>query len=202
MNPEYYPNSPDDVLITNIKRAHEENDSLKELVNRHSGIYLDMINTYVPSNNIFTNKDELINDKEYNIYQAALKYDPSRGAKFSTYLGNETKWMCLNIYNKNKKHPEIATEEIHLELQSQPDGLTNQHDQSIKKELLRTVLDFIKEYPDERIEKIFTMRYVEGSKNKVMPWKSVSAELNMSIQGCINIHNSTIEKIKIKLKEI
>ena len=40
-----------------------------------------------------------------------------------------------------------------------------------------------------------------GEKNKVMPWKKISEELNMSIQGCINIHNSAVEKFKIELKD-
>ena len=63
-------------------------------------------------------------------------------------------------------------------------------------------MELVKDYPDERISKIFTMRYVDGYKNKVMPWKQVSEEIAMSIQGCINIHDSTIKKLKIKLKEI
>ena len=45
------------------------------------------------------------------------------------------------------------------------------------------------------------MRYVIGEKNKVMPWKKISKELNMSIQGCINIHNSAIEEFKLELKD-
>jgi len=169
-------------------------------VERHSGIYINMIHNYVPSNTIFTNKDELIADKEYNIYQAALKYDPSKGAKFSTYLGNETKWMCLNIYNKNKKHPEIATEELFLDLNQ--DFSQHEHEKNIDKELFKKIMELLVEYPDSRISEIFNMRYVEGSKNKVMPWKQVSQRIDMSIQGCINIHDSTVEKLKIKLKEI
>jgi DNA-directed RNA polymerase sigma subunit (sigma70/sigma32) len=159
-----------------------------------------MIHNYVPSNTIFTNKDELISDKEYNIYQAALKFDSSRGAKFSTYLGNETKWMCLNIYNKNKKHPEIATEELYLDLNQ--DFSTNDHEKNIERELFKKIMELLKDYPDSRISQIFSMRYVEGSKNKVMPWKEVSQKIDMSIQGCINIHDATVQKLKIKLKEI
>ncbi len=200
MEPKSYNHLPDDILIENVKKSLRENDSLKALVQRHSGIYLDMINAYVPSNNIFTNKDELINDKEYNIYQAVLKYDASRGAKFSTYLGNETKWMCLNIYNKNKKHPEIPSDHEYIDKQNNNPDYS--HEEIVQRELFSKVIDLIKQYPDDRIEKIFQMRYVEGSDNKVMPWKKVSQRIDMSIQGCINIHNSTIEKLKIKLKEL
>lgn len=194
------PDLSDQQLVLLIKKHHNADSYLRELVERHSGIYIDMINAYVPTNTIFTNKDELIYDKEYNIYQAALKYDPTRGAKFSTYLGNETKWMCLNLYNKNRRHPEIPTEETLLDLNQ--DFSKNEHELSIKKELFSKIMELIKDYPDDRISKIFNMRYIEGSKNKVMPWKQVSEHIDMSIQGCINIHDSTITKLKIKLKEI
>ena len=51
--------------------------------------------------------------------------------------------------------------------------------------------------------KIFKYRYIDGAQNKVMPWQKISIKLNMSIQGCINIHNSALEYFKNKLnKEI
>lgn len=200
MDSNYARNLSDQELINQIQKGENADDHLRELVNRHSGIYIEMINNYVPSTTIFTNKHELINDKDYNIYQAALKYDPTRGAKFSTYLGNETKWMCLNIYNKNKKNPEVSVEELYSEISN--DLAKSEHEESIRQELFNKVIEIIKDYPDERIIKIFTMRYIDGSKNKTMPWKSVSEEIDMSIQGCINIHDSTINKLKIKLKEI
>jgi len=200
MDLEYLKTLSDYELIEQIKANAESNPCLKELVQRHSGIYIEMINNYVPGNTIFTNKDELIADKEYNIYQAALKYNPEKKTKFSTYLGNETKWMCLNIYNKNKRHPEIPTEDQLLEINSPLN--CKEHEKNIEKELFKKVMSLIEEYPDERISRIFDMRYIEGSKNKVMPWKNISEKINMSIQGCINIHNSTIEKLKIKLKEL
>ena len=45
------------------------------------------------------------------------------------------------------------------------------------------------------------MRYITGSKNKVMPWKNIGYEMNLSIQGCINIHNSAIEHVQHELKQ-
>ncbi len=45
------------------------------------------------------------------------------------------------------------------------------------------------------------MRYIIGKKNKVMPWKNIGKKMDLSIQGCINIHNSAIKKIKQTLDE-
>ena len=53
---------------------------------------------------------------------------------------------------------------------------------------------------NDQIYKIFKLRYLEGSKNKLMPWREVGKQLNLSIQGCINIHDRFLKKIK-KLKK-
>ena len=174
----YFNNQSDSELINNIKNQHDIEESLNELVERHSGIYIDMVNAYSSKDSSYIDKEELINDKEYKIYLAALKYDESKGAKFSTYLGNETKWSCLNTYNRNKRRPVFNK----------------------KKDIFNKILNLIDNHPDKRVEKIFNMRYIEGLKNKVMPWKNIGDSLNLSIQGCINIHNSAIKDIQNQLK--
>lgn len=193
-------NLEDSQLIQNIQKQIDVEDSLEELVNRHSGIYLEMVNNYASPNNPFIDYNELIQDKEYKIYNAAKKYDPDRGAKFSTYLGNETKWMCLNLYNRNKRRPAFQSEFIE-NMADNTDLNEDTISESIKQDLFNKVLGVIKEHPDTRVEKIFEMRYIIGTKNKVMPWKKIGETMNLSIQGCINIHNSAIEHIQHELLE-
>ena len=185
-------------LVENLQNNEHTQDSLNLLVERHSGIYLDMVNSYASPNNPFIDYEELIQDKEYKIYNAAMKYDPDRGAKFSTYLGNETKWMCLNLYNRNKRRPAFQNEFI--ENMAEDNDLNEDTiSESIKQDLFNKVLSVIKDHPDTRVEKIFEMRYIIGTKNKVMPWKKIGESMNLSIQGCINIHNSAIEHVQQEL---
>ncbi len=189
-------NLEDFQLVENIKTNKKAETSLQELIGRHTGIYLDIVNKYTQNGNT-TNKLDLIDEKDYNIYQAALKYKSDRGTKFPTFLGNETKWICLNKYNKKKKEPQLSIEDI------KEADILNTKNEKIKKEDLEVfteAIKFSKKHKDKRVEKIFEMRYITGEKNKVMPWKKISEELDMSIQGCINIHNSAIEKFKIELK--
>ena len=195
----YFNHQSDQELINNIKNQNDVEESLTELVERHSGIYIDMVNSYSSKDNPFIDKEELINDKEYKIYSAALKYDESRGTKFSTYLGNETKWNCLNTYNRNKRRPIFNSEYIENMSEPEPEE-SNDISNSIKKDIFNKVLSLIDDHPDKRVEKIFNMRYIEGSKNKVMPWRKIGDSLNLSIQGCINIHNSAIKEIQNELK--
>jgi DNA-directed RNA polymerase sigma subunit (sigma70/sigma32) len=188
--------TPDQQLISEIQdNAPSSSDNLIKLIDRHSGIYLEIVNNYIPHDSILIRKADLIDDKEFYIYQAALKYDPDRGTKFSTYLGNETKWMCLNLYNKNKKSPQVPYENEVLE----SSHYYNTQQDDLDRDSFNKIIDLAKSHPDKRVYKIFNMRYVIGEKNKVMPWQKIGHELNMSIQGCINIHNSAITKFKQKL---
>jgi DNA-directed RNA polymerase sigma subunit (sigma70/sigma32) len=184
-------------LVDNIKRDKKTEDCLQELIGRHTGIYLDIVNKYTLNGNT-TNRLDLIDEKDYNIYQAALKYEGDRGTKFPTFLGNETKWICLNKFNKRKKDPQLSIDDV------KESDILQTKKEKIKKEDLEVFSEAIKlskVHKDKRVEKIFEMRYITGEKNKVMPWKKISEELNMSIQGCINIHNSAVEKFKIELKD-
>ncbi len=193
----------DSDLILNLKEDQKSSECLMELVDRHSGIYMTMVNNYTPKNNRSgpSYKSELISDKNYYIYQAALKYNEEKKTKFSTYLGNETRWMCLNLYNreKNKSMKEVSTEEADAIIKLiDPQNVSQDY---INGEIAQEVNRLIHNDPDSRISKVFKMRYSEPKRNKLTPWKTISEELNLSIQGCINIHNRTIEKIKKELKK-
>ena len=94
-------------LIKNIKKKKKVDECLQELIDRHSGIYLDIVNSFLRNCNNDSLRHEIINDKEYAIYNSVLKYDENRGTKFSTFLGNEAKWLCLNASNKNRKYVEL-----------------------------------------------------------------------------------------------
>lgn len=183
-------------LINNIKNNVDANNSLMELINRHSGIFFSMVNSYIPDNTKLINKVDIINDKNYYIYQAALKYDEERESKFSTFLGNETKWMCLNLYNKLKGKSYVNYEDCdYIDLENH----NSEVNKLVKKDLLDKVIGLAKRHPDKRVATIFKMRYIDGYKNGLMPWKPISEKLTLSIQGCINIHDGAIRNFKNKL---
>ena len=157
-----------------------------------------MVNNYSPTHTsgIVSNRSELLKDRNYYIYKAAIKYDENRNTKFSTHLGNETRWLCLNIYNKNKNSKEVCLDisNIGNKEQSIPD------ENKVDLEILSKIMSMINKDPDNRVSKIFKMRYIDGQKNSVMPWNKICKPLKLSIQGCINIHDKAINKIKKQLK--
>lgn len=188
----------DEQLALSIQKNKDAEQCLNVLINRHSGLCIDMINGYVSKDHNETLRQELIREKDYQIYNTALKFDPTKGSKFSTYLGNEIKWKCLNIYNKNKKRKTVQVEENLINYFSY--GCQNEANPE-NSELFDHIISQANSHPDKRIGTIFKLRYIDGKKNTVMPWKSISENLRMSIQGCINLHNSALSQFKNKIRK-
>lgn len=181
-------------LIEKIKNDKDE-QSLKNLIDKHSGIYIDTVNKTISNASFFIDKNEILDDKDYYIYEAALKFEPDRKVKFSTYLAYETRWRCLNIYNKHKKFQRVPLDE---NFQNQPEKSFFLDDLQAQ-EYIEMIVNLAKEQKDPRIKKIIDMRY-GLSYNKSHGWKEVAASLNMSIQGCIDIHDKFIKKIKLTVQ--
>jgi hypothetical protein len=181
-------------LIEQIKQNNSEN-CLKELIAKHSGIYLQIVNqTISDQSNI--NKNDIIDDKDLFIYQKALNFEPNRNIKFSTYLGNEIKWKCLNIHNKAKRYE-------YCDVGDQSEHLVDKDyiKEYIDNEMIGLIYEIAEKNPDHRVRKIIQMRYKQCKQSKLTPWKRIAKKLKLSIQGCINIHNRFIKEIKQDLNK-
>ena len=192
------PHSPSDLTLIEKLQERKDEDSLLELIERHSGIYHSMVNHFMSHPQNALDKDQMVNEKDATIYSAAMNYDPNRKTKFSTHLANQTKWKCLNLLNKNKRMKQffIDEDENHFEpsCESFIADLT-------RGEVLSVFKTCLKKEKDERVKKIVDVRYGRAD-NKLTPWRVISEELEMSIQGCINIHNRFIEKVKRHIKNV
>ena len=187
--------------ISLIEKVQKDNDadSLAELIERHSGIYLDMVHSVIPNNCTFLDKNDLIEDKNISIYKAIMNYDENKNTKFSTYLGNETRWKCLNLFNRGTKYKYLDINDFNDDENLSDDCMLSEIS---SKEILDKVFTLADNHYDDRVKKIFYLRYKIGDKNKTMPWKNISEKLNVSIQGCINIHDRFIEEIKKEIQNV
>ena len=188
----------DEDLCRSIQKQKDTEKCLYVLINRHSGLCVDMINGYVSKSYNDSLRQELIKEKDYQIYNTALKFNPQKGAKFSTYLGNEIKWKCLNLYNRVKKRKTIPVEDSLISYFSY---LNAHENESYDSEIFDNIINQADSHPDQRVGVIFKLRYVEGKDNSVMPWKNISKPLGMSIQGCINIHDGALTQFSKKIRK-
>ena len=182
--------------LTKLVKEEEDNDALVELINRHSGIYVDMVKRFGGKSLSITEMSDILDDKNYNIYKAAIDYDETR-AKFSTYLATKAKFICLTqkTANKNAK-PHSSYEELDFFIESKdntPEQFCSFSDSFSK------IMSLISSNKDKRVEKIFNERYFGGKFNKLQPWHMVADVVGISSQACINIHNKTIENLKKKV---
>ena len=186
----------DSDLTEKIKESND-GDALSELISRHSGIYVDMLKKFGYRSLTENQISDIMGDKDYVIYKAALEYDPEK-AKFSTQLANKAKYLCLTQRTKNKKNNLISNYDD-LEF-CQKDETLNPRDQYILNDSFGRVLNLIEKHQDKRLKIIFHERYFCGKKGKLKPWKQVAEKVNLSAQGCINIHNRALKDIKNKIK--
>ena len=92
----------DKSLVESIKKEHDD-AALRELMTRHTGLYMSMVNKIIDNSNP-TLKNDLLEQKAYNFYQFALKYDPNRNMSFATFLGERTKFLCFLERKKSIKN--------------------------------------------------------------------------------------------------
>jgi RNA polymerase sigma factor (sigma-70 family) len=185
-------------LIEKVKKENDTN-SLNLLIERHSGIYLEMVNSVIPNNCTFLDKNDLIEDKVISIYKAILNFDPNKKAKFSTYLGNETRWKCLNLFNRGIKYQYNDIEDYKEDSRFIENDKINDISSN---EILNKIFEIAKNNSDKRIYKILSLRYKIGNGNKTMSWKKIAKEIDISIQGCINIHNKFLEEVKKEINYV
>jgi DNA-directed RNA polymerase sigma subunit (sigma70/sigma32) len=197
MKQKYLTGLDDSRLILNIKNE-SCNDSLKELIQRHSAICFSIGKKFSNTSGIDLN--ELTDNRDWIIYSAALSFDDSKGSKFSTWLANQVKYFCLNLRNKTMKHKCVDTDSETLSF------LINQyhvpsHDRDNKKEIINTIIDFLDQVKDKNIKDSIYYRYL-SNKDRILNYSEVGEILNVTPQTVLNWHNKFINLAKKKLTSI
>lgn len=126
-------------LITRIKST-QDSEATRELVHRHTGIYMQIINRYEAKSyfRAHANVPDLKDDRFINIYQWALKYQPDRETEsgkpmqFGSYVGKMATYMCKNIVSE-------GTESISIDENVAPTNDTSVTDTAERDSALESV---------------------------------------------------------------
>ena len=169
--------------------------SLCELISRHTPLCYNIYKKYQPAISASGHCiHEISKEKDYWVYKAAKSYDPTRKVKFSTWLGNQIKYHCLNVINDNRY---VAVEDKDL------DFLVNNKSIIEKDTDYETEIDFIfnilSQLRDKRIKKVFEERYF-GKVSKKKPWSKIAKNVGVSTQTAINLHERGIAILQRKMK--
>jgi DNA-directed RNA polymerase sigma subunit (sigma70/sigma32) len=169
---------------------------MKELEDRHSGICYTMIKKYYNSmSSVGVDPVELAKEKDYVIFKSALNFDASRNIKFSTWLGNQMRFHCLNCMNKNNTTISMENESIkNIMERNQVMNSTS----LLNKDNCEYIFNLLDQLKDKRIIEIFKIRYF--SDKKTVSWSKIGRKLKISTQTVINLHNKTLRFLKNKLE--
>lgn len=177
-----------------IARVKDKQDStaLEQLVNLHTGIYINMVRKYATYPD-FTNKvdpKDVIEDKAYNIYQFALKFDASRGMQFGTYVGEQTKFLCQGILHR-------GTESVQFNEATAPNNDTSVTDTAERDSSIEAALEQVQGSDSATFKKIVRLRFLGESP---LSWRNIAKKVGLSHEGCRKIYEKHMPAIKEYLK--
>ena len=187
----------DDILVVNIKER-SCGDSLATLIERHSALCYNVCYRYSASLiGRGVDFDDVLKERDYIIYKAVLSFKENKKTKFSTWLGNFTRYYCLNLINEKRNYC-MEEKELHCRIDQKS---LEDTDPNELKEFKEYILNILNQLKDPRIKKVFELRYFSESEKNT--WNKISKKMDISIQTAINLHERgrIILKRKIKSKK-
>lgn len=188
-------NLSDEQLVRRIKK-NNCNDSLLELIKRTEKLFFDIYHkyySYLQSANL--DVKDIADEKDTFIFECVKSFKGSKKCKFSTYLAHQTRYMCLNLLNRNKTHSTLI-ENRYL------NHFLDQNTDNSKPKLLNLyplVQNTLDNLQDKRIKTIFNLRYFNFTGRKLL-WETIAKRLKTSKQTCINLHNKGKKILAEKLE--
>lgn len=186
--------SSDLQLVQRIQKAargesdSDESAAVAELVNRHTGIYINVVKKYscYPDFVARANVDDLKDEKFLNIYQFALKYDGSREMKFGSYVGKMTKHMCQNLITRGDESVQF-NEYVAPSNETSMVEHTN-HDSDIEEINLGAA-----KVDDPTFREIFKLRF---GGQKPLSWRAIGEAVGMTHEGARKVFNRYIDQVR------
>lgn len=185
----------DENLVENV-RTNQCDESLKELISRHSPLCYNIYKRYagaLRSNSL--DYSDIKGEKDYIIYNSCISFKAEKKVKFSTWLGNYTRYYYLNLINKNKRYISVDNDEL---IYFADKNSTEEYPSENLSELKEYITNILKQIKDRRVERIFELRYFSGEKK--MTWSNISKKLGVSIQTAINLHSKGVGILRKKIE--
>jgi RNA polymerase sigma factor (sigma-70 family) len=180
----------DEILIQNVKNKNC-NESLKEIVNKHGGIIFSIGKKYCQYCGLDLN--DLNDNKYWIIFNAIQSFDTTKGSKFSTWLGNQVRFFCLNHKNKNVKFVTLEDNSLEFILNN-----ASKENSFNKKEIINLIIDLFNQISDPNTKKAIYYRYFYN-KDRILNYSEIANILEVTPQTVLNWHNKFIKFAKKKL---
>ena len=193
-------NQLEELNIINLAK-NGDNGSIKTLIDKHSGICVDVYKKYINLPNVsgFIS-DDIISSKDYIIYNSAKTFDPSKGSKFSTWLANQTRYFCLNSINKANKLIPVETESLNMLIENNIQEFKNEEKTiEVRDSILEVIKETLDSLSNKKIKKCIEIKYFSEDEN-TKSYTEVADKMNVTVQTIINWHNKFIKIVRQKCK--
>lgn len=188
-------NLSDDELISNVKNSLC-NESFAILSSKYEKVYYKVCQRYafaLASSGI--NPDDVYDEKNYILWICILKFDTSKGTKFSTWFGNYAKYVCLNSITSRKLLINYSQEEIKSFIEEKQQKPTNEDIKDPRQ--FENLLYIFGSLSNSRYRRVINLRYFNSDK---LTWRDIAQKMGISIQTAISVHNKALKTLKNKIK--
>ncbi len=201
---------PESDLIARVK-VESDSAALTAIVNLHSGLYFSVVNRYAAAYPNAIKARDMKDDQLFNIYTFVQDYDPARGMKLSSYIGDRTDFLCKDMLKKDGRNPlspqsyvssgsapldvdddvYATTAGGFVTLQDNTTSVTEIANRDLGSQDIRRVASEVCQ--DERFLTILDCR------NESMSWREVGEKVGCSHEGARRIYTHNIALVKAKL---
>tara|TARA_Y100000310_G_scaffold150498_1_gene149946 strand:+ start:167 stop:781 length:615 start_codon:yes stop_codon:yes gene_type:complete len=195
--------APNDYALIREIKEKGCNESYEIICERHEKLFFKICQKYIPIIETVAGikREEVLDDKHFVMFKAVNSFKNDKETKFSTWLGNCTKYHCLNFLNSNKKLINCDQDFINQyqeknELPENAFGSDYSYD-------VEFVFNILKQLKDKRIAQVFRLRYFGNfGINKKATWSRIAREIKTSTQTAINLHKRGQEILVKKMKSV
>ena len=207
--------------LIDLIKSKQDSAALVLLADRHAGIYMSVVGRYSECYPNTIKREDLADDRLFNIHRFILDYDSKRGTKLSTYIGDRTDWMCKGFLKKDRENPiasgtygpsgaigltiggdTYATPtgcEISLVDESASAKVVEVADRELQTEAIITAAREV--VKDKRFVSILGYRHFNPQGKTSLSWRQIGEKVNLSHEGCRKIYNVNLAVIKRHLNK-
>lgn len=203
-----------------ISRVQGEQDSaaLVALVNRHTGIYYQVVNRYVAAYPNAIKAKDMDDDKLFNLYTFVKAYDSTRDKTLCGYIHDRTDYLCKTMLKRDERNPlspgtyapsgamPLDTDDdtyttsngAHITLQDQSPAasVTDAANLDIGIEAIQRAAGEV--CRDPRFHEILQCRHFAPD-HTVMSWREVGKRMHMSHENARKLYNNNLALVKARL---
>ena len=181
-------------------KLNGDNDAFLEICRRTEKLFFRVCHKYaaaLASCGIFL--PDIFEDKNIIILNCIKNFNPKRGTKLSSHIGNYARFLCLNAMNaKRWVVPQYGDDNIQKKIEDEQVYQNYFHQPPNLEESRDYIFSLLNQAEDKRIKKIFAYRY---SGQKKMIWQKIANKMKVSPQTVALLHNRGLDLIREKISK-